>query len=290
MLNNKIKASLLYMGSTFVFAVVQLFVKLSAVEVGTFEQTFVRNFISLFIAYFMVRREKLDIIKEVRGGGLPLWSRSFFGFLGVLLYFYAAANGRQADVAMLSRSSPIFVAFFAAIILHERMTSVKIAAALIGLVGAYVAMQPSFDSDPLPLIAALLQAFASGITYTSLALCKNRVHAHVVVLHFSVFSTICAGLLMIPSFVIPSPKCMIYLVMIGVFAAAGQFLLTYSYRMAPASEISVYGYTGVLFSAILGYAVLQETLASTSIAGGLIILISVWLMYRYQKRIDNSCN
>ena len=41
------------------FSVMQVFVKLTSSEVGTFEQTFFRNLVSLFIAAGMVRREKL---------------------------------------------------------------------------------------------------------------------------------------------------------------------------------------------------------------------------------------
>ena len=45
---------------------------------------------------------------------------------------------------------------------------------------------------------------------------------------------------MLPNLVIPSPKVFVMLLLIGVFAAGGQFLLTYAYQQAPASEVSIY--------------------------------------------------
>ena len=137
------------------FSVMQVFVKLTSSEVGTFEQTFFRNLVSLFIAAGMVRREKLRVFQEMKRGRWALWGRSFFGFLGVVLFFYATGQARQADVAMLNRASPVFVTLFAALFLKEKITPVKVASTFLCLTGAYVAMQPSFDSNPFPLLAAL---------------------------------------------------------------------------------------------------------------------------------------
>ena len=82
-------------------SIMQVFVKMSSTEVGTFEQVFFRNLVSMIIAGITVYREKLDLIPEIKKGGLTLWGRSFFGFLGIVLFFYATGHARQADVAML---------------------------------------------------------------------------------------------------------------------------------------------------------------------------------------------
>ena len=159
--------------SSLSFSIMQVFVKLSSEEVGTFEQTFFRNLVSLIIAAVMVRRENLQVFQEIKRGGWALWGRSFFGFLGIVLFFYAAGHARQADVAMLNRASPVFVTLLAGIFLKEKITPVKIASTILCLVGAYIAMQPSFDSNPFPLLAALLAAVVSGMAYTMLSYCKN---------------------------------------------------------------------------------------------------------------------
>lgn len=270
--------------SSFSFAVMQLFVKLSSAEIGTFEQTFFRNLVSFFIAAYMVRKEGHPLLQEIRRGGFALFCRSFFGFLGILLFFYATAHGRQADVAMLNRSSPVFVTLFAALFLKEKLTFPKVASTALCLLGAYIAMQPSFDSNPLPLASALLGAVVAGIAYTLVSYCKSRVHPSVIIFHFSLFSTICAGLLMLKNFVLPSPKTLLMLLMIGVFAAAGQFFLTYSYRKAPASEVSIYQFSGVVFTALISYLVLKETLSFSSVLGGFIILCAIFWIFQHQKK------
>ena len=55
--------------SSLSFSIMQVFVKLSSEEVGTFEQTFFRNLVSLIIAAVMVRREHLFFRRSNEGVG-----------------------------------------------------------------------------------------------------------------------------------------------------------------------------------------------------------------------------
>lgn len=52
---------------------------------------------------------------------------------------------------------------------------------------------------------------------------------------------------MIPSFVVPTPRDLIMLILIGIFGAGGQIGLTYAYQKAPAAEVSIYDYSGIIF-------------------------------------------
>lgn len=270
------------------FSCMQVFVKLTSDAVGTFEQVFFRNLISLFVALFMVKKAGVHPLKEMKGKP-ALWGRSFFGFLGIVLFFFAAANAPQASVAMLNRSSPVFVTLLAGVFLKEEITPVKVASVCLCLLGAYIAMNPSFENSTfLPLLCALLAAVAAGIAYTLLAYCKNLVAPSTVILHFSAFSTVAAGILMIPSFVVPSPKTLAMLMMIGIFAAIGQIFLTYAYQMAPASEVSIYQYSGVVFTALFSFLIFGETLNSRSILGGVIIFAAIFWVFQYHRTCHSN--
>lgn len=282
-LSPKAKAVALMLTSACAFSVMQIFVKLTSGQIHTFEQVFFRNLVSFFIAAWAVRKHHIHPWTEIKRGGWILLGRSFFGFLGILLFFYAIGHAPQASVAMLNRASPVFVTLFACLFLKEALNYVKVGSTLLCLLGAYVAMQPSFDSNPLPLAAALMAAVSAGIAYTLLAATKGAVSPQTVVLHFSVFSTVCAALLMIPYATIPSPRILLMLLMVGVFAAIGQFFLTFAYQVVPASEVSIYQYSGVVFTAALGYLVLGEALPPASVAGGLIILAGLFWVFQYHR-------
>lgn len=281
MYGRKAKAVTLMLLSALSFSIMQVFVKVSSAEVNTFEQVFFRNLISLVISGIVVYKEKIQLLTEMKNGGWFLWGRSFFGFLGIVLFFYATGHARQADVAMLNRASPVFVTLFAGPVLKEKVSKLQFFAVLLCLVGAYISMRPSFDSDPLPLLCALCAAMAAGLAYTLLSYTKRFTGASVIIFHFSLFSTICAGLLMIPTFVVPSLNVLGTLVMIGIFAAFGQYLLTFAYQQAPASEVSIYQYSGVVFTALLSYMIFRETLSTTSVIGAVIILAAIFWVFEY---------
>ena len=61
----KTRAVTLMLLSSLSFSIMQVFVKMSSTEVGTFEQVFFRNLISMIIAGVTVYRAKLDLIPEI---------------------------------------------------------------------------------------------------------------------------------------------------------------------------------------------------------------------------------
>ena len=48
------------------------------------------------------------------------------------------------------------------------------------------------------------------------------------------------------------------LLLAGLSAAGGQFSITAAYCYAPAKEISIYDYSQIIFSAILGFAIFGQ--------------------------------
>jgi len=281
--NQKVRAVCLMLLAAVLFSFMQIFVKLSSGHIGTLQQVFFRNLISMGVAYLFIRIRHLPLLGS-REDQPILLGRSFFGYVGVVMFFYAAKYAPQADVAILNRTSPVFVTIFAAIFLKEKITRVQLPVILLCLGGAYVAMRPSFDSNLLPLFLALFSAVTSGIAYTLLAYAKGRINPLTMIFHFSLFSTVAAGVMMIPSFVVPTWQELLMLVLIGICGSLGQIGLTYAYQMAPASEISIYQYSGIIFTAVFGYLILGEGLTASSALGAVMIVgASLWAFLYHNK-------
>ena len=83
---------------------------------------------------------------------------------------------------------------------------------------------------------------------------------------------------------------MIYLICAGLTAAAGQISITAAYRCSPAKEISVYDYTQIIFSAILGLIIFQQIPDMYSIIGYIIIIISAVIMFVLNNRNRDNYN
>lgn len=269
--------------STTSFCLMSMVVKLSATTVGTLQQVFFRNLVSLIAVGVVIWKRNLPFLGEKQYQP-ALFARSFFGFVGVIMLFYATANARQADIAILSRTSPIWTTVFAALILKEKISKVQVPVIALCLAGTVVAMRPSFDSNILPLLLAAATAVSSGLAYTMIAFCKGKVHPLTVIFHFSLFSTVAGFFLMLPTFTMPTFRDVIMLILIGVFAADGQIGLTFAYQRAPASEVSIYDYVGIVVSMLIGYLVFGEPLAASSILGGVLITSSALWSYWYNHR------
>lgn len=281
--SNRRQATALMLVSTTSFCLMSMVVKLSATTVGTLQQVFFRNLVSLIAVGVVIWKRNLPFLGEKQYQP-ALFARSFFGFVGVIMLFYATANARQADIAILSRTSPIWTTVFAALILKEKISKVQVPVIALCLAGTVVAMRPSFDSNILPLLLAAATAVSSGLAYTMIAFCKGKVHPLTVIFHFSLFSTVAGFFLMLPTFTMPTFRDVIMLILIGVFAAGGQIGLTFAYQKAPASEVSIYDYVGIVVSMLIGNLVFGEPLAASSIPGGVLITSSALWSYWYNHR------
>ena len=76
--------------------------------------------------------------------------------------------------------------------------------------------------------------------------------------------------------------------MVGVCAAGGQFAITAAYTFAPSSEISIYDYSNIIFTAIEGYFFFGHQIPDVfSIVGYFIIcLMAVWMFIYNNKSTE----
>ena len=90
--------------------------------------------------------------------------------------------------------------------------------------------------------------------------------------------------LMIPVFIVPTVKQLVFLFMTGFAAAVGQFSITAAYSHAPAREISVYDYSQIIFAALLGFFFLGEIPDVLSVVGYVVIGAASLIMFEMKRR------
>lgn len=281
-LSMKQKGITLMLMAALFFAVMQVFINLTGGRIPLMQQVFFRNIVSLIISFVLIRRHRLSMFGERRYQPL-LFMRSAFGLLGLVCLFYAASRAYQADVTILSKLSPFLITILAYFFLKEKITKIQIPALLIAFAGALIVANPTFNSNLLPLFMAFLTAVFSSVSYTLLAYFKDKVDGVTVIMHFSTFCVLASIPFMLRNWVVPTAGEFGLLILIGVFGGFGQICLTYSYRMAPASEISIYNYSGIIFSMILGYFILGESLSPSSLLGGGLVVLASFITYRYNN-------
>jgi len=264
--------------SAFFFALMGLFVRLSG-DLPTFQKCFFRNAIAMIVAFIILCKNRSFRIKK---GSLPaLFARSIAGTVGIVCNFYAIDHLPVSDASILNKLSPFFSVIFSAIILRERANWKDWLFVGVAFFGALFVVKPSFASTTaFPAFIGVLGGLGAGLAYTFVRYLGGRgVPASMIVFFFSTFSCLSVLPMTILSFTPMTFMQVLFLLLAGLCASCAQFSITKAYSYAPAKEISVYDYSQVLFSALLGLIFLAELPDLLSFIGYIIIIGSAVAKY-----------
>jgi len=280
------RAALWLVFSAFGFALMGAAVKLAG-PLPLPQKVFFRNLVTLIITAGAAWRLRENPLSRARHKGL-LVARSVTGLAGVFLYFYALDHLPLADAAILAKLSPFFVMVFAGLLLREGLAPWTPPLLAGAFVGAALVVKPGFHFALGPALAGLGSAVVSGLAYTLVRGLKGREPAHRIIFWFSLISTAVTLPLMLAAYVPPTPRQWLALAGTGVFAAAGQFGLTYGYQSGKASRVSLYDYTLILWSLGLDLLLWGVRPDALSLAGGALIVTMAVLNHRRTVRAEES--
>ena len=283
-MKSKNKAILYIICSAFCFAVMNASIQLAG-DLPFMQKVFFRNFVAAIAAFIILKKNHIKITckKENR---IYMFLRAFCGTLGMICNFYAIDHLMLADASMLNKMSPFFAVVFSAIILKDKPTVFQLCAVLTAFVGSLFIIKPTFANASLfPSLIGFLGGLGAGAAYAFVSkLGRGGEKGPVIVFVFSIFSCVTVLPYVILHFVPMSLYQTLMLLLTGFSAAGGQFSITAAYFNAPAKEISVYDYSQVIFSAIIGMIVFGQMPDIFSIAGYIIICAMAVIMFICSKK------
>lgn len=283
-MQDKTKAILFMLAGSFSFAAMSAMIKLAG-DLPAYEKVFFRGFISAVFVFFVIRHNKVPLLGK-RKNQPYLILRALLGTTAMSLYFYGVTHMYLADASMLSRLNPFFVTLFAALFLKEKLSKAQIPALIIAFGAAMLIIKPEFSLKMIPSLAIVGAAMFSGGSHTTLRALRGKEAPSTIIFYFAVASTLFVLPLVIMHFQMPQGWQWVYLLSIGFFAITGQFSLTNAFRLAPASEITIYNYVNIVFAAILGYFIWGEVSDIWSITGGVVIVGVSMFSFLYNRRRD----
>ena len=281
-MSNKTKAVFCMLISALGFTFMSVTVKY-VTGIPLFEKVFFRNLISLGVAFFMLKKSSAPMFGR-RENQLVLLARSIFGLAGVVLNFYAIANLTLADSSMLGKLSPIFVTIMACIFLKEKIDNKQILSIIITFLGALLVIKPEFSLEMLPSLSGIMSAASAGVAYTLLRYLKDKESPDTIIFYFSLISVVFTAPLALAEYVQPTFTQLGLLLATGVFASVGQFGITYAYKFAKATEVSIYNYSAIVFGIILGFIFFGEIPDALSLLGGAIIIAVAFYIFKHNQK------
>ena len=281
-MNSKTKGILCIVTAAFCFAFMSLCVRLAG-DLPSMQKILFRNLLAFFIvgAGLVRKPEKLEIHK----GDLKfLFLRSICGTVGIVCNFYAIDHLVLSDANMLNKLSPFFTIIFSYFLLKERLTLFQGIAVVVAFMGALFIIKPTGNmTDPAALIG-MLGGAGAGAAYSFVrVLGKRGVNGKLIVMFFSAFTCVFALPFLIGHFAPMKWWQTAAMIAAGFGGAGGQIFVTKAYFYAPAKEISVFDYSQIMFSALMGFLVLGQKPDMLSLCGYVIICTTAVCMYFYNK-------
>lgn len=284
-MSNRTKGIFCILGAALSFAIMNTFIRLAG-DLPSMQKAFFRNFVALLVALVIMHREKAPFHPpEKKDWGLLLL-RASFGTLGLICNFYAVDHLNLSDASMLNKMSPFFAIIVSYFLLKEKLTLFQAGSVVMAFLGCLCIIKPNPGNMALvPALIGLLGGFGAGVAYSIVRLMSRRnIHSSLIVLVFSGFSCLFCLPFFLRDFTPMTPSQLVFLLLTGVFGCSGQLCITHAYQFAPAREISVYDYTQVIFSALLGWVLFSQLPDALSVLGYVLICGTGVAMFLYQKK------
>ncbi|EKS1590042.1 DMT family transporter [Staphylococcus pseudintermedius] len=285
-MNTKVKGILAILISAIGFSFMAVFFRLSG-DLPVFQKSLARNFVAMFIPLFFILKYKQPFFGKLSSQPL-LVTRSVLGLMGVLLNIYAIDHMVLSDADILMKLNPFWTILLSLIFLKEFIQKYQITSMVIAIIGMLFVVKPEFSSDVIPAIVGLLSGVFAASAYTAVRALSTREAPYTIVFYFSFFSVIVLIPFVAFTFETMSLIQIVYLILAGLSAAVGQIGITVAYSYAPAKDISIFTYASIIFTAIIGFILFNESPDFYAIIGYIIILSASYYMFEKARRSTSS--
>ena len=241
-----------------------------------------RNIPAMIIIPGMIKKVKVSPF----GNNKPfLWLSGLVTVILMLAGFYAFTILPLTDAVTILNLSPFFTFFLAGIFLKEKLHLRQIPFFIFAFLGGLLVIKPGFRIDIFPAMIALLAAICVAVSHATLRHLRLTDH-YLVIINYRIYINSTVNLIILilqKSFKMPSLSDLLILTLLGAVSLVAQITVTKAYQLAPASLVSLYTYSQIIFVSIFGLLFFKEIPDIFSLVGVSFIIISGYLNYRYKS-------
>jgi len=283
-INKKYLGIIFIILSALCFSLMNVFIKLAG-DIPTIQKSFFSNLISVLFSFIILKKNHIK--PGWKKGNLKFHIiRSASGTLGILFNFYAVDHMMISDASMLNKISPFFAVIFSFIFLKEKVSPIQILLVITAFTGALFIIKPSFTGmDFFPALIGFLGGMGAGAAYTATRhLGQKGEKEPFIVFFFSAFSCVATLPYVIINFHQMRVIQVIFLLLAGLSTSGLLLFITIAYKYSPAKEISIYDYSQIIFSALLGLIIFGQLPDILSFIGYAVILTAAIIMFIYNNK------
>lgn len=254
------------------FSIMALCVKWASQTLPSLEIVFFRSLIGCVMILIVLQRHKISVFGTRERWRMIL--RGITGFIALSLHFYTIAHLPLGTAVMLNYTGPIFAALFAVMFLKEKLSLFLSSMILLSFSGVYLLVGAQLHPFNLMIFLGLLSAVFVGMVYVLIRSIAGRQSAFTIIFYFTMVSTAGSAFYLPFGFQWPTLFEWLILAGIGIGSFYGQWWMTLSLSLAPASLVSPFSYLTPLLSFLYGLFLFGEKLTPFSVLGAFLIVVS----------------
>ncbi|HEY1407065.1 MAG TPA: DMT family transporter [Spirochaetota bacterium] len=198
--------------------------------------------------------------------------RGVFGAVSMGLFYIGIHVTSSGRATLFADTYPVFVALFGILIFGEKVAPGGIAGVALCLAGSVIVF---YDGSSYPLIGNILcigSAVTGGIALHYLKKSREYHNSFLVYLSPCIIGAVMSAWAA-PELVHPKgAHDLFFLFLVGLFAFAGQVVMSFGYRYVTPTQGSIVGTMEILFSVLLSNLFLHEEMTRRFFVGGAFIL------------------
>jgi drug/metabolite transporter (DMT)-like permease len=214
--------------------------------------------------------------------------RCVSGAVGMGCYIVAYRTMSLADVSAVGFSGVLMVGVLAALVLRERLDGPRWAAIIVGFLGVVIAVRPGLGVFGDGALWAFGGAVGFAVMTLTLRVLGRTDHPVAVTSYFAAFSLLALGALLPAVWRAPDLVGLGLLLTQGALCGAGQVLMASSYRHAPASVVSPFTYTIIIYGLIIGYVWFGDVPDPVMLAGVSVLIASCLYLARREQLAERA--
>jgi drug/metabolite transporter (DMT)-like permease len=276
------KASLLMMTASLLFALMGVCVKLASAQYDAGEIVMYRSLVGLLLMLATLKLRRISWRTPVPA--MHFW-RSASGTTALCLWFFAIGALPLATAMTLSYMSSVWIALFliggAVLLGPERggrphIDGRMVAAVLAGFAGVALVLRPTIEQQQMWAgVLGLLSGVLAAVAYLQVtALGKAGEPTERVVLYFSISGLLAGAALTAVWGGLHghTPRGAALLLAIGLLATAAQWMMTRAYATGATLGVAALQYLGIAYSFVFGVWLFNDPVTPTSLIGMLLIV------------------
>ncbi len=277
----------LYKGAAFIL-LSELFFVLMGTQVRSVSQglsnemiVFFRNLFGLQIMIPLLLRHGTSSFKTSKPQLHLL--RGLAGVSAMYCFFYAIAHIELASAMILKMSAPLFIPIIAFIWLKEQLSWLIGFVVLIGFCGVSLIIKPDLSAINNVALIALAGGFFAAIAKSTVKRLTATERPETIVFYFALTGLTVSSLPALLNWQTPDLQQLLQLLLLGLLASLGQFFMTQAYVFAPASQISHFSYSSILYASFFGWLIWDEWMEAWSWLGAILVILSGILLVQVKN-------